>query len=569
MAYTDEDREHIVQVLAENGPPWNVMSIARLLATVRPVHSVWSYQTYLTKNIDDGAMLRRQVAARKPEKSTGRLLRQRPPRVTRSAPARPPLEEIETTEEESVSSFDELEDDEEEEVFDAAEEMPEPEEPHAPAADSAPDTQEAPDESEEEEINEDLLIQLEARRRQAEPRPASSARDTGAPSAPAEAAHDEAGPASAAERDLLTQKLMDLLVRTGWAPEGSEEDEDVFESAAAAPPAALWQQLADMSPYSANAWRREFGQNKATYLRAARDRFLLRFSARDIFSQDADRSTHSVVSPRADQAPARDASLSAQEADEALGAPEPADESHTPESTRSAHRHTLTPRSVRVGQRREHHDAKVAARVAHSDPDFEEPEFESPSVGHHAPRAHVATPPSASPAARRLPATAPRPIRRTSLGRTTSDSAAARPLRRPRLSAPSRRAVGGWGELPAPWDEQEEDDGSSVSADTSAASFEAAAASARAAREAYLRAQYEARVWELCADYGFQSPAQLIRFMRPAGGDVAHCRTRVEEYIEMLAERFEMEPEAVVDLLHVQRGDLDQLERTLEIVRHV
>ena len=57
--------------------------------------------------------------------------------------------------------------------------------------------------------------------------------------------------------------------------------------------------------------------------------------------------------------------------------------------------------------------------------------------------------------------------------------------------------------------------------------------------------------------------------MRPAGGDVAHCRTRVEEYIEMLAERFEMEPEAVVDLLHVQRGDLDQLERTLEIVRHV
>ena len=209
------------------------MSIARLLATVRPVHSVWSYQTYLTKNIDDGAMLRRQVAARKPEKSTGRLLRQRPPRVTRSAPARPPLEEIETTEEESVSSFDELEDDEEEEVFDAAEEMPEPEEPHAPAADSAPDTQEAPDESEEEEINEDLLIQLEARRRQAEPRPASSARDTGAPSAPAEAAHDEAGPASAAERDLLTQKLMDLLVRTGWAPEGSEEDEDVFESAAA------------------------------------------------------------------------------------------------------------------------------------------------------------------------------------------------------------------------------------------------------------------------------------------------------------------------------------------------
>ena len=84
-----------------------------------------------------------------------------------------------------------------------------------------------------------------------------------------------------------------------------------------------------------------------------------------------------------------------------------------------------------------------------------------------------------------------------------------------------------------------------------------------------IRDRYEARVWELCADYGFQSPAQLVRFMRPAGGDVAHCRTRVEEYIEMLAERFEMEPEAVVDLLHVQRGDLDQLERTLEIVRHV
>ena len=157
MAYTDEDREYIVQVLAENGPPWNVLSIARLLATVRPVHSVWSYQTYLSKNIDDGAMLRRQVAARNPETSTGRLLRQRPPRVTHSAPARPPLEESETTDEESVSSLDELEDDEEE-VFDAAEEMPVPEEPHAPAADSAPDTQEAPDESEEEEINEDLLI---------------------------------------------------------------------------------------------------------------------------------------------------------------------------------------------------------------------------------------------------------------------------------------------------------------------------------------------------------------------------------------------------------------------------
>lgn len=85
------------------------------------------------------------------------------------------------------------------------------------------------------------------------------------------------------------------------------------------------------------------------------------------------------------------------------------------------------------------------------------------------------------------------------------------------------------------------------------------------AEERMARALYEARIWELCADYGLASPRQLVPFLLPVGGDVDRCRRRMERHMRQLAQRYEMDVATLIELLAAQHGDLKQLTTVLDI----
>lgn len=129
--------------------------------------------------------------------------------------------------------------------------------------------------------------------------------------------------------------------------------------------------------------------------------------------------------------------------------------------------------------------------------------------------------------------------------------------------------------VPVPWDPDMTDIVASPSmhasgfmdesiADTSTSSTRGSGA--QLAHQAYLRAQYEVKVWELCTDYGLSSPAQLLPFMRTVGADVARCRERLRKYVYMLAHHYRTSIEHIVEMLRVQDGDFDQLVRTMDVM---
>ncbi|WFD01015.1 hypothetical protein MYAM1_003775 [Malassezia yamatoensis] len=79
------------------------------------------------------------------------------------------------------------------------------------------------------------------------------------------------------------------------------------------------------------------------------------------------------------------------------------------------------------------------------------------------------------------------------------------------------------------------------------------------------RAQYEARVWELCSDFALTTPAQLVPFMMQAEGDVDGCRKRLEEYIDALAWEYDTERTTILELLETQLGNFQQVIQVLDI----
>ncbi|WFD28943.1 hypothetical protein MNAN1_003959 [Malassezia nana] len=87
------------------------------------------------------------------------------------------------------------------------------------------------------------------------------------------------------------------------------------------------------------------------------------------------------------------------------------------------------------------------------------------------------------------------------------------------------------------------------------------------AEERMARALYEARVWELCADYGLVSPRQLVPFLLPVGGDVDRCRRRLDRHMRQLAQRYDLDMSTVLELLEAHHGDLAQLITVLDIQR--
>ena len=183
---------------------------------------------------------------------------------------------------------------------------------------------------------------------------------------------------------------------------------------------------------------------------------------------------------------------------------------YTPETRGEAY----TPYSVRVGQRRDHHDAKAHARERHSAP-FQD-----------------AAP---SPLIRRAPSSVPR-VRR----HTPPSPARARPVRHSLGAPASPMLVPLWG-----------------SGGRSAALV--------AVEQRRARAAYEARVWALCSEYSMTSPAQLVPFMERAEGDVDACREAVEEYIEALARHYDTERTTVLELLETQLGSFAQVVRVLDV----
>ena len=186
-------------------------------------------------------------------------------------------------------------------------------------------------------------------------------------------------------------------------------------------------------------------------------------------------------------------------------------EAHTPKEG-TAH---FTPLSVKMGQRKGHHDAKASARASRTDVPREAP---SPSEERHA---------AAAPS--------PSPVRGTHVHEPWP------PVARRR----ERRSLA-LGELRA-------------AARSSPASVR------RSEREA-ARAAYEAAVWALCDELGLASPHQLTPFMLRARGDVGVCGDLVEEHMGLLAEDYALPLAIIWELLDAQRGDLAALERVLAVM---
>ncbi|WFD45204.1 hypothetical protein MPSI1_003882 [Malassezia psittaci] len=199
----------------------------------------------------------------------------------------------------------------------------------------------------------------------------------------------------------------------------------------------------------------------------------------------------------------------------------------TPESRKSPY----TPYSVRVGQRKDHHEAKAHAR-----------ERQEASLSDIVP----------SPLPGPKPRSTPRSVSR-SVPRSTSRSAS-------RSVPPSN--------LHSVYDHswpRRSTDLIDLSGALRPWQSEARRTSQIKIEQQLARAQYEARVWELCSDFALTTPAQLVPFMMQAEGDVDVCRECLEEYIDALACEYDTERTTILELLETQLGNFEQVIQVLDI----
>lgn len=543
--------QYILAVMDRTAPPWNVSRLARELSRERPAHTYSSYQTFLQKNMLDRLNLQQRLRERHAERG-GHLDGVHIPRTSRARSAQPAASErparrprvagglsvgeLHATfapRSSSVESLDELDEDGAAEAADA------------PPAESS---------SEEEPMDEAEMLAFEARQTHVDaPRPAPHRRR-----------HEAFLPE---EHEQLVNRLVDLLVETHWGRDADADGTVNVDEEPPVPPPAFWDEMSRIAPrHSARSWMLHFERSAPTFWRTATDRFLLRMSPSSLFV-DAERSVvqsgdESAARASQPDVPAADESRVADESQPAPQSDAPPDASQpTPQASgsaapagpsastpmrparRMAHAHNTpraswgdaeaaaavhtpkshgpayTPYSVRVGQRRDHHDAKAHARERH-DAEF----------GSAAP----------SPLGRRTPASAP-PARPAAPVEATPPS----PVRRVRHSLGAPGAPG-WPSL-QPW------------------RSEATRASQYGVEQRRARAEYEARVWELCSDFALTSPAQLVPFMEPAHGDVERCREAVEEYIDALADYYDTERTTILELLEAQLGSFEQVVRVLDI----
>lgn len=524
-----------------NSPPWNVSQLARDLARERPAHTYASYQTFLQKNMLDRLHLQQRLRDAKiarGEDPKGVHVQRTTRARTRAVPTtsgRPrvaggmsvgELHAAFAPRSSSIESLDELESGE--------------------------------SESEEEEMDEADLLRFEERQTHTdEPRPT-----------PAKVRKREAFTLD--DRELLLRRLGELLGEVQW-----ERDD--------APPelgAPFWASLEQAAPrHSARSWMLHFERSARQYWRTAMDRCALRLSPSSVFydgqegseepedeaSEPEDEAPEPSDEPEAANEPDEDAADAADVESAMREGHAPVDSPSTPHAPLSAVPRRLTPSvtprrapqdtptgpdssadvsalvgpvqtppsqeasaaytpySVRVGQRRDHHDAKATARKqqAHLPP----PAAPSP-LDERANR-------TSSPLIGTLPRSAPRP--------TAAAAPSPSPVRRVRHSLTA---------LPEP---------------AHAWRSSAFRAPQYAVEQRRARAEYEARVWELCSDFALTSPAQLVPFMEPEEGDIDGCRRRLEAYLDSLADYYDTERTTILELLEAQLGSFEQVVRVLDI----
>ncbi|WFD32915.1 hypothetical protein MSPP1_003968 [Malassezia sp. CBS 17886] len=174
----------------------------------------------------------------------------------------------------------------------------------------------------------------------------------------------------------------------------------------------------------------------------------------------------------------------------------------------------------------------------------------------------AATPPSAHEPQQRGPRTEMPPARslrwRRAMAREHRDvetpTKDARSAQRALRSEPSA--------LPQPWLLADDDD--SLSERSSGGGTRTNPSPSVAAQQR-ARAQYEARVWSICDEFGFASPAQLALFMVPARGSPTACAARIRRYLGALAAHYGTSVGVLKEVLRVQEGSMDRLVRVMDI----
>lgn len=525
-------------MLQKEHTPWNISKFARRLAEVRPVHTYWSYQSYLQKNMYERHNLLKRLLDRGVSLPPAAFRRNVSTRLGTSLPMQSRNDEEEnevqsmvapvskvwvqevrdaslssSSTASSLESLEELFDEANDEANDEAMiSMQETSAMLPTAQNTSTELGQEDEESEEEEMDEDDVLAFEAHMH------ANTNDDfvdpTEATASPAPKSGTQL-PTKRLSRSRLSpaseRGLIEMLVHVlDEAPAASTED---AETLAAQPvPTWIWDRLCEKFPeHALPAWQRYYERNKVMVWQAALDQYSLRATPSTIFPSSSTPVRQAPPAPR-DEAPTparprrttRSSVLGGMPAAAAptqppvpVTAPTPEVEEaasstlHTPQS--QAIPPAFTPATVRVGQRSGHREAKVIARAEG--------------------RTNEGTP---SPSMERK-----RP-RTSSLSPDLSTSSA--PVQMERTRHPPSRA-----------------------------------------EEMRARAQYEAHVWALCADYGFVSPRQLMPYMIEVGGDVEQCRRKVQKHMEHLARQYQMETLTIIELLDAHHGNVEQLMTVMNI----
>lgn len=555
--YDESDIQFILEILRTQNGNFNVSELARTLRELRPRHTYWSYQSFLTKNLRSGMNLMAKVDTINAGPSSVQAL----PMVMREirtstsstpsgigatapGPASPPLPPTQSASSSPIAS-----------------QSVSPPSRRSPSLNTSVNgaNREPNDESEEEEMDEADFQAFEAQYRgQTDPafvEPGSASADDQTaqtqlhkqlPAVSASTHHRAPRIRQHSDRvkpehvRLLISKLVEILDTARM------DIPDETQLAAIQVPSAVWAELAETVPdRTPSAWKSFFDEAKSQLWESAMQQHTSRLAeARSSgrATANGESAQHEPVSdarplisgrsPTREPAHARASEFvptePARNAPDALDAPRTASRSamvesfstpstHKPHDVRpfaststepvsvsAANVHTpqgqaippsFTPATVRIGQRSGHHDAKVQAREACSGLHDEEP----------------------SPTMERRHGTSP-----VTPGSPMPNMSVFSRLIRPHHSI------------------------------------------TRAERHR-ARALYEAHVWELCADYGLSHPKQLMPFMTRANGDVYRCRHRLQRYMERLSHKYRLGIPTLIELLEVHRGNLKLLIQVLDI----
>ncbi|WFD08451.1 hypothetical protein MVES1_003827 [Malassezia vespertilionis] len=512
VEYTEDDVRLILEVMHRLGAPWNISQLTREMHKARPTHPYYSYQTFLQRNMFDERnlvhMYEQKYGLSDMDGSSLRKLRRTHAKHDANSAPQPSLLGSEGIETEGSEN-----------------------EMH-----SAEDGGHS--ESEEEPMDEADLLAFEA-------------------------VHRPVSQFTEPQRDLLLGKLVEMLAEHGW------HEHDALPE----PSSQFWRELTEV--YPGVPWNGIFSREKEWLWRAVRERFFRKTTPTSLQEGDTE---HSVVigdgnmdsvdvsemlqserpsGAHAQRAPPTEtlgplaSTPTARRSTQPATVPRhrtaqtPSRLQHLPQSspvlptqamllptamhtaihTPESHTHTQTPYSVYAGQRQDHHDAKVIARQ-------------------HLMEDHSDQGPSPSPTVRR--GAVPLYLNEYT---PVQDSREVYPFAAPRDVSP--QAIS-----------------STSLADTTSVGDVSFTDNVQY-RRAYLRAKmrFNARVLDMCDEFGFAAPSQLQEFMYAAQGDPEECRARILHVLECLAHEYGLGMGRIMELMVLQHGDMRQVRSILEITR--